>query len=110
MSFIDYKYKAMTNFSYMDAIDIYCFDDEDNYYVLEDGKYKAHKRGARNTINSILPLIAIHEAERFLQALLDVGVKTPDEGFCKGKLEATETHLEDMKTILFKTLKIQTKE
>lgn len=34
-------------------------------------------------------------------ALAEVGIK-PQEGYLEGKLEATEKHLEDMRTLVFK--------
>lgn len=42
---------------------------------------------------SFLPLL--------MKALNDMGVKLPDKAFNEGKLEATERHLEDMRTLVF---------
>lgn len=45
------------------------------------------------TLNTnLLPLL--------MEALRDNGVKLPDESFTKGKLEATENHLRDLRQLL----------
>ena len=40
-----------------------------------------------------------------MKALSDYGVKRPDESFVEGKLSATEKHLEDMRSLIFKNKK-----
>lgn len=49
-------------------------------------------------------------ADGFLQALLvaikDQGIKLPEQSFTEGKLQATEKHLEDMRTLVFEDQKI----
>jgi hypothetical protein len=48
---------------------------------------------------------SLHLTEEMLQGLADqllsMGIK-PQQGFVEGKLEATEKHLEDMRTLVFK--------
>jgi len=42
------------------------------------------------------------QLQAFADAMSDMGIK-PQEGFLEGKLGATEKHLEDMRTLVFKT-------
>ena len=100
----NYQYRVMDNMESIDGVDIYCFDD-DHFYKYVKGEYKPDGERKSNHLRRE-PFLSIRGASDLLQALLDAGVKSPDKSFNEGKLAATEIHLKDMKTILYKKMGI----
>ncbi len=79
-----------------------------NYYMtVEKGGVAMNqfKRDEGAAVN-VKPLLTLPEMEarEFIAAMADVardeGIEVKSETFVKGKLEATESHLKDMRTLL----------
>jgi len=66
-----------------------------------------YEKGAISPIKptfSCVPEDALNIAKGFVEYANSQGFKNGDETFVKGKLEATEHHLEDMRSLVFKSL------
>lgn len=69
--------------------------------TIEGNEYRQYSRGcifppSFSISSDLVPLLA--------EAIAKSGVKLPDESFVKGKLEATEKHLSDMRKIVFEPI------
>jgi hypothetical protein len=53
---------------------------------------------------AVTPALILHDdmAQKLLEALLAAGMKALDESYLKGKNEALESHLGDMRALVFK--------
>jgi hypothetical protein len=83
-------------------------------YIIgqKDGKLYQQEINEMNaaSVEPLVPLLKMNRAfaEDFLKAVADysssVGIKTENENLLKGKLQATEKHLEDLRTHFSKVL------
>ncbi len=64
---------------------------------VELPKYGAYAEPTFRISDYMLPML--------MEAMIEKGVKPPDKAFNEGKLEATERHLDDMRTLVFKDYK-----
>lgn len=99
--------------------EIYIFDlpgntpgDIGHYYTFGENGFTSHAtvRGDRGAAWDFKPLMKVNPdftrelIQAFVQLARDREYKMPDESHMKGKLAATETHLEDMRDIAFRLL------
>jgi hypothetical protein len=87
---------------------------ERDIYIYRKLGDKIEIIGAGNTTNIINQFATIPDEptlslnpealQAFANALNDIGIN-PQKEFIEGKLEATEKHLEDMRTLVFKRIK-----
>lgn len=78
------------------------------YRLNPDGSAQSYDGKAIETRveagGSLEASLVLHDdmAQQLLEALLRAGMKAPDESYLKGKNEALEAHLGDMRTLVFK--------
>lgn len=81
---------------------------------LTNGKIEIWRNDVTETIDEygavLKPSFSMHPEmlQDLVNSLSERGIK-PKEGFLEGKLTATEKHLEDMRTLVFKDLSITSK-
>jgi len=66
--------------------------------IIRGDKIETFNEGEQINPSLVLPPEAL---QSFADALNNLGIK-PQQGFLEGKLEGTEKHLEDMRTLVFK--------
>lgn len=74
---------------------------EENKLVVKTQEYKAGESDQIKSFMTCDRVLAMGIAKGFLAYANEQGFKNGDETFVKGKLEATERHLEDMRKIVF---------
>lgn len=78
----------------------------DSFFTVEKGEVVATQFERNGSVPDIKPFCILQEPDlrELIKAFVDYaredGMKMPDESHTKGKLEATENHLKDMRTLL----------
>lgn len=71
--------------------------------VTHDGVAKDFKEGQTNSEDDYFTEMTDEQLQAFADALAKRGVKTVNDHHNAGLLEATKAHLEDMRTLVFKS-------
>lgn len=95
------------------AVEVYLYERSQDYRTVTSFNAKENgevvvttKQVELGAVSDVKPLMILQEqdARAFIQAVVEYareeGFKTADESHTKGKLEATENHLKDMRTLL----------
>lgn len=69
-------------------------------YLVGKDKVISVEKGKATTEDLVFAYLDSDQLNALMSAFDAFGVKKPDAGFTEGKLEATEKHLEDMRTML----------